>query len=84
MAFVKAPGPLRPDHHAQIQEQRFVVTGIGRDKVRGWFRGPVRDAASLARRFNDFCPDIVRQGTQSVGRLEVEIRESGCLFCWWD
>ena len=46
--------------------------------------GNDEDAGALARRFNDFCPDIVRQGTRSVRNLEIELRESQYLYCWWD
>ena len=66
------------------KEQPFVISAIGRDFVQGRFLTDLRDASALAKRFNDFCPDIVRQGTRSVRALEIELRESGHLFCWWD
>ncbi len=66
------------------REQPFTITDIGRDHVGGRFFGALKDPAALARRFNDFCPDIVRQGTQSVRNLEIELRESRYLYCWWD
>lgn len=66
------------------KEQPFVISEIERDVVGGRFLTALRDPASLAKRFNDFCPDIVRQGTRSVHALEVELRESRHLYCWWD
>jgi len=66
------------------REQPFTITDIGRDHVGGRFFGALKDAGALARRFNDFCPDIVRQGTRSVRNLEIELRESQYLYCWWD
>jgi hypothetical protein len=65
-------------------EQPFIVTHIGRGEIGGWFLGPLKDPAGIARRFYDFCPDIVRQGSGSVRNLEVEMRESRFLYCWWD
>jgi hypothetical protein len=65
-------------------EQPFIVTHVGRDKFGGRFLTPLKDAGALAARFNDFCPDIVRQGARSVRNLEIEMRESRFLFCWWD
>ena len=66
------------------REQPFTITDIGRDHVGGRFLTALKDARALARRFNDFCPDIVRQGTGSVRNLEIELRESQYLYCWWD
>jgi hypothetical protein len=66
------------------REQPFTITDIGRDHVGGRFLGALKDPGALARRFNDFCPDIVTQGTRSVRNLEIELRESQYLYCWWD
>ena len=66
------------------REQPFTITDIGRDHVGGRFLSALKDPGALARRFNDFCPDIVRQGTGSVRNLEIELRESQYLYCWWD
>jgi hypothetical protein len=66
------------------REQPFTITDIGRDHVGGRFLAALKDPRELARRFNDFCPDIVRQGTGSVRNLEIELRESQYLYCWWD
>ena len=65
-------------------KQPFIITDIGRDHVGGRFLTALKDPRALARRFNDFCPDIVRQGTRSVKNLEIELRESQYLYCWWD
>jgi len=66
------------------RDQPFTITDIGRDHVGGRFLSALKDPRALARRFNDFCPDIVRQGTGSVRNLEIELRESQYLYCWWD
>ena len=65
-------------------DQPFVITGIGGDYIEGRFTTPLKDVRALAKRFYGFCPDIVRQGTRSVANLELELRESGMLYCWWD
>jgi hypothetical protein len=65
-------------------EQPFIVAGIGRDYIAGRFLTALKDPRELARRFNEFCPDIVNQGTGSVRNLEIELRESLYLYCWWD
>ncbi len=66
------------------REQPFVLTGIGFDWVGGRFTTPLANPDVLARRFNEFCPDIVTQGTGSVEALAQELRRSGELYCWWD
>jgi len=66
------------------REQPFIITGIGRDYIAGRFLTALTDPRELARRFNSFCPDIVRQGTRSERNLEIELRESLYLYCWWD
>jgi uncharacterized protein DUF4253 len=38
----------------------------------------------MARRFNEFCPDILTQGTGSVAALARELRRTKLLYCWWD
>lgn len=48
------------------------------------FPSLVRDPEALARRFYAFCPDIVGQGTGSVGELARELRRSQTFYCWWD
>jgi hypothetical protein len=69
---------------ALAREQPFVITGIGFDWVEGQFSSEIRDVEALARRFNAFCPDIVEQGTGSVGALARELRTTRTLYCWWD
>jgi hypothetical protein len=66
------------------REQPFVLTGIGFDWIEGRFTTPITDADALARRFHEFCPDIVEQGTGTVAALARELRRSEQLYCWWD
>jgi hypothetical protein len=66
------------------RDEPFLITGLGYDWVSGRFIGPLRDAASLARRFYAFCPDIVDQGTGSAENLVRELRRRHALYCWWD
>lgn len=66
------------------RDQPFVLTGIGFDWLEGRFTTAIRDPEALARRFYAFCPDIVEQGTETVGELEDELRRSLHLYCWWD
>src|SRR3989449_807438 len=66
------------------RDHPFILTGIGFDWVEGRFRSAINDADALARRFYAFCPDVVNQGTGTVGALARELRESKQLYCWWD
>jgi len=43
-----------------------------------------KNLRKFAEELYDFCPDIVTQGTRSVRNLEIELRESQYLYCWWD
>jgi hypothetical protein len=65
------------------QEQPYVLTGIGFDYMEGYFTGPVKDPDALAKRMYEFCPDIVDQGVETVGKLARELRK-GSLYFWWD
>jgi hypothetical protein len=65
------------------QEQPYMLTGIGFDYLEGHFTGPVKDAQGLAKRMYQFCPDIVDQGTETVGKLARELQK-GTLYFWWD
>jgi hypothetical protein len=65
------------------QEQPFVLTGIGSDYLEGCFTTPVKDPNALAKRMYQFCPDIVDQGVETVGKLARELRK-GNLYFWWD
>jgi len=42
------------------------------------------DMTGFANDLYKFCPDIVDQGTQTVGALATEIRGSRTAFLWWD
>jgi ankyrin repeat protein len=66
------------------KEQPFLLTEIGFDVVAGEFLQPVADAKALAKRMYEFCPDIVDQGTQTVGALAKELRKTNRLYLWWD
>jgi hypothetical protein len=65
------------------QEQPYVLTGIGFDYMEGYFTGPVKDPDALAKRMYQFCPDIVDQGVETVGKLARELQK-GSLYFWWD
>ena len=65
------------------QEHPFVLTGIGFDTLEGFFTAPVANPDSLAKLMYQFCPDIVDQGTETLGALASELRK-GNLYFWWD
>jgi hypothetical protein len=65
------------------EAQSYVLTGIGFNFLEGAFTEPVRDPADLAERMYEFCPNIVDQGTETVGELAKELRR-GRLYLWWD
>jgi hypothetical protein len=66
------------------RDHSFTITGMGFDWVEGRFHSAIRDADTLARRFQALCPDIVEQGTETVEALARELAQSQRLYCWWD
>jgi uncharacterized protein DUF4253 len=66
------------------REQPFVLTGMGFDWIEARFTGPIRDPKALAHRLNEFCPDIVTQGTGDVESLAQDLAATRTFFCWWD
>lgn len=62
----------------------FVIEEIGWDTVGGRFASPPKDLAALAEHIYEFCPDIVDQGCETVGRLAQEIEQSQRFWLWWD
>lgn len=42
------------------------------------------DYKKLATEIYQFCPDVVDQGTETLGALEEELRRTGSIFLWWD
>jgi len=61
----------------------FTLTGAGLDFLEGYFVTPPQNAAALAKRMYEFCPDIVDQGTGTVEALAAEVAK-GRLYFWWD
>jgi Domain of unknown function (DUF4253) len=67
-------------------DSRFGIRIIGgsMDWVEVEFVEPPRDMGAFAREVFQFAPDVVTQGTGTVGALAVEIRKSGGVYLWWD
>jgi ankyrin repeat protein len=66
------------------QDQPFELIGIGPNYLEGRFTSTIKNPRDLAKRIFEFCPDIVDQGTGSMGELARELRRSHRLFFWWD
>lgn len=62
----------------------FLLTGAGFDWCEGAFTSPLTDSKKLAKKMNEFCPDIVSQGVGDVSRLALELKKSQRFFLWWD
>jgi len=62
----------------------FTILGASMDWVQLELAGVPPDCDDFAKEVYHFCPDIVDQGTGSVGELAQEIRKSRRLFLWWD
>jgi hypothetical protein len=54
------------------------------DTIQLRFKKVPTDLGRFAKEVYEFCPDIVEQGTGSVGALEKEIKKTQSLFLWWD
>ena len=59
------------------------LLGAGFDWVDFELLRPPRDMHALAREIDAFCPDVVDQGTETVGALAEEMRRTRTLYCWW-
>ena len=57
---------------------------IGSDFCEGEISNKNIDYGKLAAEVYEFCPDVVEQGTETVERLEKEIKETGRILLWWD
>jgi hypothetical protein len=62
----------------------FVITAVGAELLIGRFRGPVKDAAGLAKVLAKLAPDVVSQGTETVAALARDLAKKRELFLWWD
>jgi ankyrin repeat protein len=61
----------------------FHLTGCSSDMIEGRFLTAVQDAESLARRMEDFCPDLVGQVVDSLEEVVGVLAERRFHF-WWD
>ena len=66
------------------KRQPFILSGIGHDFLEGRFTTELKDVNSLAKDIYKFCPDVVDQGTETVGRLAAALKRMRRLFLWWD
>jgi len=60
------------------------ITGAGGDWVEARFGKPPSDMDAFAAEVNQFCPDVVSQGTGTVADLAADMRKTGKLYLWWD
>jgi len=66
------------------QEFGIRLTGIGLDYCECEIKNKNIDYKKLAMEVYKFCPDVVEQGTETIERLENEMKETGRIFLWWD
>jgi hypothetical protein len=60
---------------------------VTHDVIEIWVPRPPlsrEEAMSLAGELARYAPDIVHQGTQTVGRLAMELWQSPYWYFWWD
>ncbi|MEO0424066.1 MAG: DUF4253 domain-containing protein [Pseudomonadota bacterium] len=62
----------------------FRLTGAGRDWLDATFTQPPEDWLAFAQEVDEFCPDLVDQGTGDVAALAKEMRRANSLYLWWD
>lgn len=64
----------------------FRLYGAGIDVIEGRFADAPhgQDAHTPARAMYRFDPDVVEQGTETVGALAQELERTGELYLWWD
>lgn len=66
------------------QMYQLQLTGAAYDWCEFKIVGKVEDWHQLAKEIYEFCPDVVDQGTGSVGELEQELKLQNKIFLWWD
>lgn len=69
---------------AEHKNHPFVITGAGPDWVEARFVKVPKDARQFAYEVYSFAPDVVHQGSGSVGRLSDQIEKSNSFYLWWD
>ena len=62
----------------------FEIVGAGGDWLEARFVKMPRDLDTFVAEVYEFCPDVVDQGTGTVGALAVEMAMENRLYLWWD
>lgn len=60
------------------------IIGVGSDFIEANFETLPDNIGKYAKELYDFCPDVVDQGTGSIGALKKELARTNVLFLWWD
>ena len=60
------------------------LIGGNQDWLSARITKPPEDWAAFAGEVYEFCPDVVDQGTLTVGKLATEMKAHNELFLWWD
>jgi hypothetical protein len=68
--------------HQLEENQRFRITGIGRDFLEGSFTTPIKDPEALIKRINQICANDEDPATEQ--RQLKELQNTGKFFLWWD
>ena len=66
------------------KENAFVITSIGYDRLEARFVKPPRNVESLAKRIAKLAPDVIKQGTDTIERLEQYLTKQKSYRLWWD
>jgi hypothetical protein len=85
LAAVETEGPNSEKYNADViaflreleKTQPFELTEAGTDFLAGRFTTPVQDVAGLAKKLEEFCPDVEQEA-------QVKALKKGQLFLWWD
>ncbi len=64
----------------EIEDDPFNLTFISSDTLEGEFLAPPKDAAKLAARLYDLCPE----GDENIPAQARRLKQSRHLFLWWD
>ncbi len=62
----------------------LTLAGCGLDWCLFYIGDETANWDMMAKEIYDVCPDVVDQGTGSVGDLAKELQDFGMLYLWWD
>ncbi len=65
-------------------EHGLTIIGCGKDWIEIKFETLPEDKLELMTQIQNFCPDVIRKGAESIENLTAMVQSSKSVFLWWD